>query len=126
MRKFINVKFPQHGGGYSKTYPYVVPKGIDVAEGDVVVVENRSSGKYSVGDVTYVDDEDNGATSKVICKVDFTVYKREIENEQKRAKIAEEIEEMKSEFEQKQMLHFLAQSNSRAKELLEELENLDD
>lgn len=114
---------------YSKLYSYGVPKGVEVKEGDLVVVE--ANGDYETGApgfslayVTNTDTEVTAAKKWVVCVVDKAAHEARKEHEVKVRVLRSKLEARAKVVAERERFAMLA-DDEEGKALLDELKSLE-
>lgn len=119
--KTVSVTFVANGqyGQNAKQYEYLTE--YDVKKGDIAVVDSPQDGFVTVK-IQSVNEGAIGKASKFLIQVvDDTEYLLQVERRQKRAEIIRRLEGKKRQVEEMAVWKWLAENDSEAAGLLEEL-----
>lgn len=118
--KTVSVTFISGGyGGVQKQYDYLTE--FDVKSGDVAVVNSPQDGLVTVKVKTVVEGANGKATKFLVDVVDINAANGQAERHQKRAEIIKRLESKKKQVEEMAVWKWLAENDSEAATLLEEL-----
>lgn len=122
--KTVSVVFIAAGqyGGNPKQYEYLTE--YDVKIGDVAVVDSPQDGLVTVKVKSVIEGQVGKATKYLVQIVDTAQYHAEAERREKRAAIIKRLEGKKRQVEEMAVWKWLAENDTEAATLLEELKTI--
>jgi hypothetical protein len=129
--EYLNKSYEDGNQMPVKTYYYKIDPTISVKRGDPVVVDGISP-KVAVVCETFEDEftqraieAKNKADTWVINKIDDTLHRQRMEATERQKFLKMEMERIKDEFNEMQILEAIAQNNPSARKLLDEIKRIE-
>jgi hypothetical protein len=122
--KTVSVTFVANGqyGQNAKQYEYLTE--YNVSKGDIAIVDSPQDGFVTVKIQSVNEGAVGKATKFLVQVVDDTEYLKQVERRQKRTDIIKRLESKKKQVEEMAVWNWLAENDSEAAKLLEELKTI--